>query len=171
MVLGETVQLQGSIAEDRAGGAGGDQLVIKIVRGGAAVGGDKLFQFAHIGGVGGFEDGLSGDVFGLEAGESGAVVLDQTEVQRDDEMIGDGFVGGTEVGAGAGVNALELLKGLLDAAAVLGDGAALEVGEAFGGERDEQGEQGGTDEPEEEPFEQFERKKQDFADDHASIIT
>ena len=86
-------------------------------------------------------------------------------------MVGDGFVGGTEVGAGAGVNALELLKGLLDAAAVLGDSTALEVGEALGGERDEQREQGGTDEPEEEPFEQFERKKQDFADDHTSIIT
>lgn len=137
MVLGEAVQLQGSITEDRAGGASGDQLIVKIVGGGAAIGGDELFQLAHIGGVGGFEDGLGGDVFGLEAGESGAVVLDQAKVQGDDEMIGDGFVGGAEVGAGAGVNALELLKGLLDAAAVLGDGAALEVGETLGGERDD----------------------------------
>lgn len=76
MTLGETIQLQGGIAEDRAGGAGGDQLVIKIVGGGAAIGGDELFQLTHIGSVGSFEDGLGGDVFGLEAGESGAVVLD-----------------------------------------------------------------------------------------------
>ena len=135
--------------EDGAGGAGGDELVIKIVGGGAAISGDKLFQLAHVGSVGGFEDGLGGGVFGLETGEGGAIVADETEVQGDDEVIGDGFVGSAEVGAGAGVDFLELLEGLLDAAAVLGDGTALDVGEAVDGEGEKESEQGGADHPEE----------------------